>query len=217
MRGTAIPIRKLPNAFYPSYRPMRKAIQQRTLETRSRLTSVADKLVAEKGFEALRIEEVVLRAGVAKGTFFAHFKDKDELMDLLIGERIAGLLDRMDTGPGPRDPDQLAKRLMPLVALMSSERYVFDVILRRSGAMALEEIGPIALSFGRLGEIIGKWLSQGSFRKDVSIEILVQGVEAFLVQTLALNFCALHKDQAMKARLQPYLRAWLSPTVGPSN
>jgi AcrR family transcriptional regulator len=193
---------------------MKKAVQQRTLETRSRLTSVADELAAEKGFEALRIEEVVQRAGVAKGTFFAHFKDKDELMDLLIGERINTLLDRMAAGPAPSDADQLARRLMPLVELMSSERYVFDVILRRSGAMAVEEIGPIASTFGRLGELMGQWLAQGAFRKDVPLEILVEGVEAFLVQTLALNFCALHKDKSMKARLQPYLRAWLAPSVG---
>ena len=193
---------------------MKKAVQQRTLETRSRLTSVADELVAEKGFEALRIEEVVQRAGVAKGTFFAHFKDKDELMDLLIGQRIETLLDRMAAEPAPRDADQLAQRLMPLVELMSSERYVFDLIMRRSGALAVEEIGPIALSFGRLGELVGQWLAQGAFRQDVPIEILVEGVEAFLVQTLALNFCALHKDKTMKARLQPYLRAWLAPAAG---
>jgi AcrR family transcriptional regulator len=193
---------------------MKKAVQQRTLETRSRLTSVADQLVAEKGFEALRIEETVQTAGVAKGTFFAHFKDKDELMDLLIGQRIETLLDRMAAEPAPRDADQLAQRLMPLVELMSSERYVFDLIMRRSGAMAVEEIGPIALSFGRLGELVGQWLAQGAFRRDVPIEILVEGVEAFLMQTLALNFCALHKDKTMKARLQPYLRAWLAPVAG---
>jgi AcrR family transcriptional regulator len=193
---------------------MKKALQQRTLETRSRLTSVADQLVAEKGFEALRIEETVQTAGGAKGTFFAHFKDKDELMDLLIGQRIETLLDRMAAEPAPRDADQLAQRLMPLVELMSSERYVFDLIMRRSGALAVEEIGPIALSFGRLGELVGQWLAQGAFRQDVPIEILVEGVEAFLMQTLALNFCALHKDKTMKARLQPYLRAWLAPAVG---
>lgn len=193
---------------------MRKAVQQRTLETRSRLTAVADGIVAENGFEALRIEEVVLRAGVAKGTFFAHFKDKDELMDLLIGERIAALLDRMAAGPAPRDADQLARRLMPLVELMSSERYVFDVIMRRSGALALEEIGPIAANFGRLGALMGQWLSQGTFRQDVPTDILVEGVEAFLMQTLALNFCALHRDKPMKARLLPYLRAWLAPECG---
>ena len=193
---------------------MRKAVQQRTLETRSRLTAVADELAAEKGFEALRIEEVVQRAGVAKGTFFAHFKDKDELMDLLIGERISTLLDRMAKGPAPRDVEQMARRLMPVVDLMASERYVFDVILRRSGAAALEEIGPIATTFGRLSEILGGWIGQGTFRQDVPNDILVEGVEAFLVQTLALNFCALHSDKRMKDRLLPYLRAWLAPVSG---
>lgn len=190
---------------------MKKAVQQRTLDTRARLTAVAHELVTQKGFEALRIEEVVLGAGVAKGTFFAHFKDKDELMDLLIGERISALLDQMATRPAPRDVDQLVKRLLPVVDLMASERYVFDVILRRSGAAALEEIGPIALTFGRLEEIVGQWLEQGAFRKDVPNDILVEGVEAFLVQTLALNFCALHRDKRMKDRLMPYLRAWLAP------
>ena len=73
---------------------MRKAVQQRTLDTRARLTAVAHELVTDKGFEALRIEEVVAGAGVAKGTFFAHFKDKDELMDLLIGERINAQIGR---------------------------------------------------------------------------------------------------------------------------
>jgi hypothetical protein len=88
---------------------------------------------------------------------------------------------------------------------------VFDVILRRSGAAALEEIGPIATTFGRLAEILGQWLSRGAFRQDVPGEILVEGVEAFLMQTLALNFCALHRDKRMKDRLLPYLRAWLAP------
>nr|MCU0762661.1 TetR/AcrR family transcriptional regulator [Hydrogenophaga sp.] len=192
---------------------MKKAVQQRTLETRSRLTAVAHALVNANGFEALRIEDVVLGAGVAKGTFFAHFQDKDELMDLLIGERISALLDRMAKAPAPRDVEQLTRRLMPLVDLMASERYVFDVILRRSGAAALEQIGPIAMTFGRLGEIVGQWLAQGAFRKDVPVDIQVEGVEAFLVQTLALNFCALHQDKPMKERLLPYLRAWLAPVA----
>ena len=192
---------------------MRKAVQQRTLDTRARLISVAMELVAEKGYETLRIEEVVLGAGVAKGTFFAHFKDKDELMDLLIGERIDALLDRMVSASPPHDADQLAKRLMPVVELMSSERYVFDVIMRRSGAMALEEIGPIALTFGRLGEMVGQWLAQGTFRQDVPPEILAEGVEAFLMQTMAMSFCALHRGKPAKDRLRPYLRAWLAPAA----
>lgn len=166
------------------------------------------------GRPSLRIEEVVAGAEVAKGTFFAHFKDKDELMDLLIGERINALLDQMATRPAPRDVEQQAKRLVPLVDLMASERCVFDVILRRSGAAAMEEIGPISTTFGRMEEILGEWIGKATFRKDVRNDILVEAVEAFLVQTLALNFCALHSDKRMKDRLLHYLRAWLAPVSG---
>jgi AcrR family transcriptional regulator len=190
---------------------MRKAVQQRTLETRARLIAEAQNMVNERGFEALRIDELVLRAGVAKGTFFAHFADKDELMDLLIGERINAQLDRMAAQTPPRTTSQVVASLMPLLALMSAERYVFDVILRRSGSAALEEIGPIAETFERMGTVMSPWLATGDFRKDVPVELLVEGVQAMVIQTLALNFCAIHQRQPMKTRLQSYLRAWLNP------
>lgn len=194
---------------------MRKAVQQRTLETRARLTDVAQALITEKGFGALRIEEVVLRAGVAKGTFFAHFADKDELMDLLIGDRINAELDRQAAAAPPQNADELAQHLLPLLELMASERYVFDVILRRSGAAAMEEIGPIATTFERMGQVWGPWLATGEFRKDVPVELLVEGVQALVLQTLALHFCALHQHQPMRDRLLPYLRAWLGPFSPP--
>lgn len=190
---------------------MKKAIQQRTLETRARLIEASHGLVNKRGFEALRIEDVALRAGVAKGTFFAHFKDKDELMDLLIGEHINKALDRMAALPAPKTVGQLAKRLLTVMEIMGSERYVFDVILRRSGAAAVADIGPIAMGFGRLEEITGQWLTKSAFRQDVPTDTLVEGVEAFVIQTLALNFCALHSHKPMQDRLLPYLRAWLLP------
>ena len=48
---------------------MAKAIQKRTLETRARLIGAAKDIIRENGFEAMRVEEVVLRAGTAKGTW----------------------------------------------------------------------------------------------------------------------------------------------------
>lgn len=189
---------------------MKKTVQKRTLETRARLVSAATELITQNGFAALRVEEVVLRAGVAKGTFFAHFKDKDALMELLIGERLNAQLDQIEALPAPTDVKNVVERLMPLLEFMTCERYVFDVILRHSGAAAIEHIGPIATTFDRHAGIVAKWLSIGSFRKDVPPVMLAEGVQAFSVQAMALKFCALHSDQGLKNRLLPYLRAWLT-------
>lgn len=190
---------------------MRKAIQQRTLETRDKLIATAKALVAESSFEALRTDEVVRRAGVAKGTFFAHFADRDSLMELLIGERINQHLDTLAAGPAPAGVDALVQALQPLLDFMASERHVFDIILRRSGAAAAEDIGPIAWTLDRLGQILAPWLTTPGFRQDVPPDILAEGIQAFALQTLALNFCALQADGPgpLAARLGVYLRAWL--------
>ena len=89
---------------------MARAVQKRTLETRARLQAAAEEIISEAGFEALRIEEVVLRAGTAKGTFFAHFKDKDALMDLIIGARIDAHLEELAAGNPPRTSKSWPKR-----------------------------------------------------------------------------------------------------------
>ena len=37
-------------------------------------------LVAEKGFEAVRIADITEKAGLANGTFYNHFHDRDEIL-----------------------------------------------------------------------------------------------------------------------------------------
>lgn len=190
---------------------MARAVQKRTLETRARLLTACEEIIAQSGFEALRVEEVVLRAGTAKGTFFAHFKDKDALMDQIIGARIDSYLDDLERAPTPTTVEDLVAALMPLCEFMTCERYVFDVILRHSGAAAIEEVGPIAATFGRQVEVMARWLGASPFRPDIAIELQAEGIQAFMLQAMATNFCALHNTQSIQERLLPYLEAWLLP------
>ena len=190
---------------------MAKAIQKRTLETRARLIGAAKDIIRENGFEAMRVEEVVLRAGTAKGTFFSHFQDKDALMDLIIGEQIDDFLDQLQTKAAPQTVKQMTQMLLPICEFMTCERYVFDVILRYSGAAAQEQIGVIATTFGRQVDIFIEWLYRNPFRRDISQELQAEGIHAFMIQAMALKFCALHNSTAINDRLEPYLEAWLSP------
>ena len=194
---------------------MARAIQKRTLQTRANLLAAAEEIIAENGFEALRVEEVVLRAGTAKGTFFAHFRDKDAMMDLIIGARMGALLEEMARAEPPGTVTATVDALMPLANLMTCERYVFDVILRYSGAAAVEEVGPIANTFGRMIEVFSTWCEGGRFRSDISADLQAEGIQAFLLQALAAKFCALHNVTSISERLTPYLQAWLEPGHNP--
>lgn len=192
---------------------MNKPVQKRTLETRARLIAASVELVRQNSFEALRVEEVVRSAGVAKGTFFAHFKDKEALMELLIGERIDEFLDKLESTKYPTNSSELASTLMPLYEFMTSERYVFDIIIRYSGAAKVEEIGPIAATFERIISITAKWFSKNNFRTDLAPDLLAEGIQAFSTQAMALNLCALHENGNLRDSLLRYFDAWLNPKL----
>ena len=187
------------------------AVQKRTLQTRSRLLSVAQERVKTSGYEALRVEEVVVGASVAKGTFFAHFRDKDALMEILIGAELDACLDQAAAIPPPITIPDIITRLQPYHDCMTQERYVFDLILRYSGAAAIANIGPIADTFGKYVYLIEDWIKAGSYRTDISPELIAEGVQGFAIQSMSLQFCALHTSTAFEDRFKIYLNAWMLP------
>ncbi len=190
---------------------MTRARQARSIRTRETLLSLAREKASAVGYGALRVEDIVSAAGMAKGTFFSHFKDKDALMDILIAERLNALLDGMETAPKFQSVADVVAGLMPYLAFISSERYVFDLYLRLSGALKVEEIGEIAESLVRLDRILIEKLDRDRFRQDVSPELLSEGIQAFCISSIAFGFCALHSDQDVEKRLETQLNAWLCP------
>ena len=60
-----------------------------TRETKRRLIGAAVALVSEVGWRRTTVEQIAERAGVAKGTFFVHFKAKEEVVLSLVNLQIA--------------------------------------------------------------------------------------------------------------------------------
>lgn len=191
-----------------------RAPQKRRLETRQRLIDAARAIVSDGGYCALRVEDVVAGAKVAKGTFFSHFEDKDRLMALLIGEEMTRILSQVAAGPAPSSIPAFADTLAPLFDYMAQDRVVFDLVVRFSGAMAIETTELISLNFLHQVEQVAEWIKplQGKvIRDDVDALLLAEGVQAFAIQSMALKFCALHNSGTMRDRLTRYLQAWMAP------
>ncbi|KIC22221.1 MULTISPECIES: TetR/AcrR family transcriptional regulator [unclassified Leisingera] len=195
---------------------MTRAPQKRRLETRARLQEVAATIVQEQGYSGLRVEDVVARAGVAKGTLFSHFKDKDGLLAVLIGDEVMRLLDGMEAGDPPQDADELTARLAPHLDYVGQDRVIFDLLLRYSGTTAAEPDEVVTASFIRQVTLLTRWLqvlqTAGQIRQDQPPELLAEGIQAFLNHVLGVWFCMEHDDETPPARaLAPYLQAWLQP------
>src|SRR6267142_3508443 len=139
---------------------------ERAAERRGAIVEAAmDEFIA-RGFAATRLDDVAKRAGVAKGTIYLHFKDKESMFEELIRTAIVPMITRLwGTPPQPgasvRDlvegfaktfiEEVATTRRGDLVRLIVSEGprfpaiadfYYREVVSRGLGAMrALIELG----------------------------------------------------------------------------
>jgi len=65
-------------------------------ETRGALLAAAMELFGERGFTGTTVDEIVERAGVAKGTIYYHFKSKADVAEALIVEHLEPLAARLN-------------------------------------------------------------------------------------------------------------------------
>jgi AcrR family transcriptional regulator len=62
-------------------------------ETRARLLTASRKAFAELGYAKARVEDIVSRAGVGHGTFYAYFSNKRAALTALMNENAATLIE----------------------------------------------------------------------------------------------------------------------------
>jgi AcrR family transcriptional regulator len=70
----------------PSGRP--RASERDSVETRRALLDAAGTLIAERGYRGTAVNDIVAASGLSKGTFYWHFKTKEDLLLAVLEERI---------------------------------------------------------------------------------------------------------------------------------
>ena len=56
------------------------ALTKKAEKTRSRLLESARRLISERGFDHVSVEDITKDSGVAKGTFYHYFECKEEVV-----------------------------------------------------------------------------------------------------------------------------------------
>jgi AcrR family transcriptional regulator len=72
--------------------PRSSARQQRSAARREAILAAALDEFSSRGFEAARLDDVAKRAGVAKGTIYLYFRDKESLFQELIRAMLTPLI-----------------------------------------------------------------------------------------------------------------------------
>ena len=118
--------------------------ERKKQETRLKILEAALTLMAEKGYDAARVEEICARADVANATFFAHFPTKSALIAAFNDDVAQRLRERLADFDLPA-----VERLELLRALMLDEWAARADVLR---AIVVDAAAQDAAVFARSGE-----------------------------------------------------------------
>ena len=90
----------------PPARAARKPARARKVEPEARRQAILDAALAvfaERGFEAARLEDVAARAGVAKGTLYLYFRDKEALFEELVRGAVSPIMEAVSRAASAPD------------------------------------------------------------------------------------------------------------------
>src|SRR5689334_6136100 len=74
---------------------------ERAAERRQAIIDAAMEEFISRGFAATRLDDIAKRAGVAKGTIYLHFKDKESMFEELVRLVIVPVVERLNKLPPP--------------------------------------------------------------------------------------------------------------------
>ncbi|MDK2760777.1 MAG: TetR/AcrR family transcriptional regulator [Sphingopyxis sp.] len=105
----------------------------RTARTRASLLASGRKLFAERPFDAVAVDDIVQEAGVAKGTFYNHFDDKDALLAAIVADIRSGVEARVTmVNAAIADPPARIARAICVYAAMAADDPVEAHIMLRN-------------------------------------------------------------------------------------
>jgi AcrR family transcriptional regulator len=170
-------------------------MQNRSEETRARISQTALRLFGEKGYEATGVAEICTEAQVSKGAFYHHFSSKQELfvglLDAWLREVDAGLsLAASGTASIPDGLLAMAAQTREVFAAADGRLEIFLEFweqARHDPQIWKAFIAPYRRYAGYFAEIVRKGIEEGSFREldaqvagqtlvALAVGIVVQGV-----------------------------------------
>ena len=119
--------------------------ERRKQRTRRRLLDAARRVITVRGYEDTGILDITEEADVSKGTFYLHFRDKEDLTRTLIMEGFKELRARLDAViSGERNPEHIARALQVVFRYAADNRDLFRIML---GRQTSAELNLMALNY----------------------------------------------------------------------
>jgi TetR/AcrR family fatty acid metabolism transcriptional regulator len=149
---------------------------------RERILRAAVRVFARKGFYSTRVSEIAKAAGVADGTIYLYFKNKDDVLISIFQDQTLKLLAMMSAAIEQHESfeEQLRVCVDIQLGLLEGSRELAEVVtvnLRQSSRLLKQYGAPL---FGRyletLAGVFETGQAQGSVREDLSPRVLARAL-----------------------------------------
>ncbi len=87
-------------------------MDRRVRRTRRLLNEALMSLIEEKGYEAITVQNIIDRADLGRSTFYAHYRDKEDLLLSGMEELVHSLLWRVESMPREADRVGESRRIL---------------------------------------------------------------------------------------------------------
>ncbi|MGG1313259.1 MULTISPECIES: TetR/AcrR family transcriptional regulator [Cohnella] len=149
----------------------------RKLEKFEAILDAAEKVIAENGFHGSQVSRIAKEAGVADGTIYLYFKNKEDILISLFQNRLSKLVGMI--GDSIRDTGTAGEALRKVCEIHFTQleqnihlAYVTQIELRQSSLELRKAIGQSVKPYIRLIEqILQRGVEEGSFRADLDIKL----------------------------------------------
>ncbi|WP_019637955.1 TetR/AcrR family transcriptional regulator [Paenibacillus fonticola] len=137
------------------------------------ILDAAQKVIAENGFHGAQVSKIAKEAGVADGTIYLYFKNKEDILISLFEDRLGKLVEMFNASI--RESDTAEQALAKVCEIHFSElennvdlAYVTQIELRQSSLELRKAIGLSVKPYIQLIEhIVQKGIAEKSFRPEL--------------------------------------------------
>jgi AcrR family transcriptional regulator len=179
--------------------PLRERIRETTAQA---ILAAAEEVFADQGLHAAHMGDIAAHAGVAVGTLYNHFKDREALLAGLLEARRHELLARLDAASRESADLPFRQRLRAILAVMLNHKHdhrkFFHILMQgevgryhetfpSAGSVSAETIREV---FARVDKVMKQGVREGELRTDLAdlLALVFMGiVRAFAIRAMALG------------------------------
>ncbi len=194
--------------------------QKRALETRHKIVEAAKKVIAEKGFKNVSVEDIVKEAGVATGSFYTYFKRKEDIIEEINQTDFYRLAEMANGLPDADILDRLAfycGRFLSAIEESGIEicrQWIRNNLSPANMYIRGEEITKYDYDYRAMQRILDEAVKRGELKEDAPVDALALYINAELYG-LMVAWCMSDAKVVGSEKTNLFCETVIEPTLKP--